>query len=385
MSLYNNIILIITHLSTPKSTQVQKQRAHQAAAEAEARRNSQYKSPPRAGGGVQNHIEDSYAAYAPQDSSLNSSSNGGNNDNNGNNGNNNSNSLSPGRSFVEKVQAREVDAGGSGRARPPPMAGVRMGAGGASAGAGGVYAYGGGDSMQQQYQHYQQERTEYMPPSRERGGSRGVDHFRPTSAEEVDSFLVNWQRQINMPQARAGEGIPVVPPAVRSSGNYSQQQQQYTHRQERQEREYSNNNNNSNIDAYSNSNSNSNRDSHVRDRSSYARESDDGVRVSLVSDSRLIPANPWEDSGLLAALGPGGKKGGNGGGGNSSDGHGQGIDSSIEYIRSSAAGGGLAAPTQDQSFTLPSERGQVQPRHLQAIGIEAQAMEKSLTSDSMLM
>ena len=40
----------------------------------------------------------------------------------------------------------------------------------------------------------------------------GVDNFRPTSAEEVDSFLVNWQRQINMPQPRSGFAIPLVPP-----------------------------------------------------------------------------------------------------------------------------------------------------------------------------
>lgn len=54
-----------------------------------------------------------------------------------------------------------------------------------------------------------QSQASYHNAYAHQGPQGGVDKFRPTSAEEVDSFLVNWQRQINMPQPRSGHAIAV--------------------------------------------------------------------------------------------------------------------------------------------------------------------------------
>ena len=183
----------------------------------------------------------------------------------------------------------------------------------------------------------------------------GIDHFRPTSAEEVDSFLVNWQRQINMPQPRSGFAIPLVPP---KEGVHHYQQPVHLR---------------GSMDSAMSKHSRHSQ--HLR----ASHESTTGD-VSFVSDSRLIPSNPWDPSGLLADLGPG----------NPITGPGQvplveqgQASSTLANVGKAALG--LDGPREAGEFHLPSERGKLQATHLAGVGTAAAQMEKSLTSDSLLM
>lgn len=219
-----------------------------------------------------------------------------------------------------------------------------------------------GQVQQQQYQVPFQQYPEGV-------GARpthGVDAFRPTSAEEVDSFLVNWQRQIHMPQPRSGYAIPLVPPKVSSGENYASLASGAPLR--------------GSMDSMASGYSQQSIHSQPGVRQSHDTTTGD---VSFVSESRLIPSNPWDPSGLLAALGP--------------------ANPIIDAVNQSAtdmdkgesnlakvgrAALGLDGPTSagdDQAFHLPSERGKVQASHLAGVGDAAAAVEKSLTSDSLLM
>ena len=92
----------------------------------------------------------------------------------------------------------------------------------------------------------------------------------------------------------------------------------------------------------------------------------------IQSDSRLIPADPWDSQGLLAALGPGR--------GNP--------ESYSEHPPKPAIAPlpqPLGVPKQAAEFMLPSDRGKVTASQLMNVGSAAAGMEQSLTSDSMLM
>ena len=146
------------------------------------------------------------------------------------------------------------------------------------------------EQMQAQQQEQIQQHYQVPLPAISRGGKACTWRRRlPTpafGAEEVDSSLVNWQRQIHMPQPRSGYAIPLVPPKA-SSDNYTS--------------------------FASGAPLRGSMDSMASGYSQHSVQSQPGMRqsqdtttgdVSFVSESRLIPSNPWDPSGLLAALGP---------------------------------------------------------------------------------
>ena len=124
------------------------------------------------------------------------------------------------------------------------------------------------------------------------------------------------------------------------------------------------------------------------------------VDISFVSDSRLLPAHPYQAQGLLSVLGPSAGKGlgfapshsvsnsqsydyGNGGSVRNSGasvelrGHSQ----RLQDVLSNS----LDLRAQNSRLHAPSDRGRLQPEHLSSVGLAASDLEASMNSDSLLM